>query len=337
MTTTMKYTLNDFQNITFDGFEYELPESVLNIISTLAAQVGSPTYVKTPVFKKKEHTNVFTSADADINGETKVVTGKKKKNKNVEINDDDWEAIRSFQATKIEQKDGIEGEINNIRSYLNKLSDKTYDEYKIKIIGVIDKLMDMNITEEEIDHISNALFDIASNNRFYSKLYADVYSEIISKFIVMKTAFDKCLLTYLDLFREVDYVDPNVDYDKFCKINKNNEKRKALSLFFINLMNNKLVEKSVIAEITCVLLEELIVSIEKPDNKNKVDEITENVAILCVNDILEDDDYVVESDNVEFDGLNIKEVVDKLAHSKVKDYLSLSNKTIFKFMDMIDM
>ena len=50
-TDTLKYTLNDFNNIIFNGFNYELPTDVLNMISELALEVGSPNYVKTPVFK----------------------------------------------------------------------------------------------------------------------------------------------------------------------------------------------------------------------------------------------------------------------------------------------
>ena len=37
------------------------------------------------------------------------------------------------------------------------------------------------------------------------------------------------------------------------------------------------------------------------------------------------------------DNMTIIEIIEKLAHCKVKDYKSLTNKTIFKFMDMIDM
>ena len=31
------------------------------------------------------------------------------------------------------------------------------------------------------------------------------------------------------------------------------------------------------------------------------------------------------------------EIIEKIANSKVKDYKSLTNKTLFKFMDLIDM
>ena len=44
-----------------------------------------------------------------------------------------------------------------------------------------------------------------------------------------------------------------------------------------------------------------------------------------------DDDYEL------IEGFTITEIIEKIAHSKVKDYKSLTNKTIFKFMDMVDM
>ena len=54
--TTRMYSLNEFNNIIFNGFNYELPEHIINTISTLSLEVGSPNYVKTPVFQKRENT-----------------------------------------------------------------------------------------------------------------------------------------------------------------------------------------------------------------------------------------------------------------------------------------
>ena len=44
-----------------------------------------------------------------------------------------------------------------------------------------------------------------------------------------------------------------------------------------------------------------------------------------------------EEDYEQIDGYTIPEIIEKIAKSKVKDYKSLTNKTLFKFMDMIDM
>ena len=44
--------------------------------------------------------------------------------------------------TKIEQKTGIDGEINEIRLYLNKLTDKTFLDIREKIIDKINKIIE---------------------------------------------------------------------------------------------------------------------------------------------------------------------------------------------------
>jgi hypothetical protein len=49
-----RYTLNDFNNIINTGFNYNLPDATLKLISSLASEVGAPNYVKTPTFQKKD-------------------------------------------------------------------------------------------------------------------------------------------------------------------------------------------------------------------------------------------------------------------------------------------
>jgi hypothetical protein len=61
-----------------------------------------------------------------------------------------------------------------------------------------------------------------------------------------------------------------------------------------------------------------------------VDELTENIAILYKPTL-----YNVEYEQV--DGMSICQVITKLSGCKVKDYKSLTNKTIFKFMDLVDL
>ena len=113
MATKLRYTLNDFNNIIFNGFNYELPAETIRVISELALEVGSPDYVKTPIFQKRENPM---KSDVASSSSSNNPNFKKKRGKNMEINDGDWEALRTFQATKIEERDGINGEIDNIRS-----------------------------------------------------------------------------------------------------------------------------------------------------------------------------------------------------------------------------
>ena len=59
-----------------------------------------------------------------------------------------------------------------------------------------------------------------------------------------------------------------------------------------------------------------------------------NAMAQPLRDIYNDD----EGDNYDqIEGYTINEIIEKIAKSKVKDYKSLTNKALFKFMDLIDM
>jgi hypothetical protein len=329
----IRYSLSDFNNIIFNGFNYQIPTETVDIISELSLEVGSPDYVKTPIFQKRENPmKTEVSSTVGSNASFK----KKKGNKNMEINDNDWEALRTFQSTKFEERDGINGEIDSIRSELNKITDKNFVDKRDKIMDIINNVLTNNSNQEDITRVSTAIFEIASTNRFYSKLYADLYSDIITKYEAMKGVFEESLSKFAELFNVIEYVDPSVDYDKFCKINKDNEKRKATCVFFINLSANGIIPNSTIVNITRILLSQIYSFISQDNKKNEVDELTENVVLFYKKEFYEDED----EDDIEYElieGFTITEIIEKIAHSKVKDYKSLTNKTVFKFMDMIDM
>jgi hypothetical protein len=326
-TKTLRYTLDNTNDIIFQGFDYILPEKTLKIISELSLQVGSPDYVRTPIFQKRENVLKTDTSNKELNK-------KKRGNKSMEVlNDDDWDAIRSFQTTKMEEKVGVDAQIDIIRAQLNKLTDKNYIDINNKIIEVIDAVIIQNITNDDMLKLSSIIFDIASTNRFYSKMYADIYSNLCMKYDIIKTIFEDNLNNFTDLFNNIEYVDSKVNYDKFCENNKINERRKSLGAFYINLMNNGMITKSRILKIISNLLSQIYNFILVEDKKNEVDELTENVAIMYKKELYED----VECENYLIEGLTINQIIVKIANSKTKDYKSLTNKSLFKFMDMIEM
>ena len=306
------YSLEDFNAIMFNGFNYELDDSTIQIISKIAKQVGSPDYVKTPVFKKKEDVPRFANLNSTNNpnnpNQRKVV----------------------YQPTKLEIKSGLDAQIDVIRSFLNKITDKNYIDMRNKITDTIDKLIVDHMSDVDMTRVSLIIFEIASTNRFFSKMYADLYSDLVEKYPVMGVAFEDSIGVFIDLFDKIEFVDPAVDYDMFCKINKDNEKRKSLSAFFMNLMKNGIIEQKRIVDITRNLMNQLYQFISEDGKKKEVDELTENIAILY-NPTLYNIKYELIS------GLSICQVVVKLSDSKVKDYKSLTNKTIYKFMDLVEM
>jgi hypothetical protein len=332
MTQSMKYTLNDFQDIIFRGFDYSLPENILKIISELSLQVGSPDYVKTPIFQKRENP-MKVEPSKELSGSTLFKKGRRNKGNEI-ISDEDWESVRTFQTTKIEEKVGIDAQIDLIRALLNKMTDKNYIDIRNKMVDLIDKLIQENINSEDMMRLSAIIFEIASNNRFYSKIYADLYSELLTNYDMMKSTFENNLNVFTSLFDIIEYVDPKVNYDKFCEINKTNEKRKSLAAFYLNLMYNNIISKITIMTITRNLLQQMYTFIFEEDKKNEVDELTETIAILYKKELYENDEG---DDYILIEGFTITEVIEKIANSKVKDFKSLSNKSLFKFMDLIDM
>lgn len=329
-TKSLKYSLEQIENIIFNGFDYQIPDDTLEIISNLAMQVGSPSYDKTPIFKKREN-----PMKVDPTNVPQKENGKKRRgNKSMEVIDDDnWDAIRTFQTTKIEAKTGIEGDFDLIRSFINKITDKNYIDMRNKIIEVIDKIVQEN-SETDLSNIGTNIFEVASSNRFCSKNYADLYADLSGKYSFIRDKCQENLKQFIGLFTNIEYVDPNENYDRFCEINKINEKRKSLATFYINLMNNGIIKKSEIQIITRNLLADVYNFISMENKKNEVEELTETIALLYRKDLYEDDDG---DEYEQIDGYTINEIIGKIASSKVKDYKSLTNKALFKFMDLIDM
>jgi hypothetical protein len=327
-TKTLRYTLEQIEDIVFQGFDYRIPDDVMEKISNLAMQVGSPDYVKTPIFKKRDNPMKV----EPVNTAPVKESGKKRKgNKNMEItNDEDWDSIRSFQPTKIETKTGTNAEFDLIRSYINKLTDKNYSELCNKIIGVIEKLQ-TETSEEILSGIGTNIFEIASSNRHYSKIYAELYSDLSIKFDFIKSKYEENFNKFTELFNNIEYVDSSENYDKFCENNKLNEKRRSLAAFYLNLMNYGVISKNEIVKITRNLLSKIYEYISIENKKNEVDELTETIVILYKNELYDDNCSEL------IDGLTIVQVIETIAHSKVKDYKSLTNKSLFKFMDLIDM
>jgi hypothetical protein len=319
----LKYNLEEIEDIIFKGFDYRIPDDVMEKISNLSMQVGSPDYVKTPIFKKRDNPMKVDTEISILNQPAKDHYKKRRGNKNMEQED-----LPSFQTTKIETKSGIDADFDTIRTTINKMTDKNYIDMCNKIIEIINKLL-LEHSVSDLGGIGENIFDIASSNRFYSKIYANLYSDLSSKFEFIKEQYSQNLKRFTELFNNIEYVDSNVNYDRFCEINKINEKRKSLAAFYINLMYCGVISKDEIITITRNLLAKVYEYISLENKKNEVEELTETIAILYKKDLYNEDEII--------EGFTINEIVKKIANSKVKDYKSLSNKALFKFMDLIDM
>jgi hypothetical protein len=306
------YTRVDYDRIKKEGFTFELPPETIAVIKKIAANVGAPEYIRTPHFEKRPVTN-------------------KLRIQIKEVADTDWDALRNFKATVLEKKKGIALSIDKIRKHLNKMTDKTYDTLYAQIIQEIDSIVagieSSDNGEElrtELTRIGDAIFEIASGNSFYSKMYAKLYKELMDKYDFMTTIFQTNLNTDVSIFKDYAYCSPDKDYDAFCRNNKTNEKRRALGLFYINLMLQQIVPPAKIMDMITEIQFGLLEALRKENNANIAEEMSELLYIMITNGasaLKEDWEEIVDRVNI-------------IAAIKIKTQPSISNKTIFKHMDI---
>jgi len=329
MTMTTRYSIQDFDNIIFEGIQFQLPQETIDIITSIANQVGASDYIKTPQFIKKNNNGHNTTGHGHGNGNGNGHGNnynQKRRNKNQEIQDEDWDTLRKFQTTEIKKKEGIEANIDNIRKHLNKITEKNYDKMYEQICSEINAISDATL--DELHKIGESIFNIASGNAFYSKTYAKLYKDLMTNYSFMTNIFNDSLSKFSELFTTIEYYNPNTDYDKFCENNKTNDKRRALSTFYVNLMKEGVLEKSKIIDIIKNIQTYMMNKVCEEGNKEIVDELSENIFILVTNSSEE-----LEDENEWDDIINH---VKEYSKFKVKDYPSATTKSIFKHMDILD-
>ncbi len=322
---TAQYSLTDFERIICNGFDYTVPPSIVALVSKLADQVGEPTYIKTPIFPKSKTSSAATMLVNSGSGTDK--RGSRRHDQ--QITDDDWETIRAFQATEVVRTQGIETHINNVRASLNRLTTDNYVDTRDAILKEISGLIADSVGEESLLKIGNSIFNTASSNQFYSELYARLFNDLLHDYSMFKTIFDKNLNEFLGLFCSIVYCDPKKDYDKFCEMNKTNDRRKAMSLFIVNLMKQGIVSPDQVMELVLDLQKMLRDYLKTPGKTNELDEISENLYIIIKNShthlaVLEE-------------WVNVLNSATYVSLLKVKSHPSITNKTIFKHIDILEL
>jgi len=303
-----RYTLSDFNTILENVNILQLPEETIAIINNLAIKVGAPEYIKTPLFKNKHI----------------PMNNNRRKKKDIELNNDQWD---TFKTTEFKNKNDNENTLYLIRKYFNMITNNTYPKLKEDIINEI-KTVDS--TNDDLLNLCNEIFKIIIDNTLYSDIYAKLYKDLINEFPI----FNDILLEKFDdfelLFKTIEYVDPENDYNKFCENNKNNQVRRSTCIFYINLMKENIISAEKIGQIILTLFDYLNELISMKNNKNIIDELSEILYITIINSY----DYLNKSNNDI--ALLIYNNIVKISQMKCKNESGITNKCIFKHMDILD-
>jgi len=281
--------------------------------------------------KKREYKHGSKNASSEWRTTAAAASSASSSGASKESRDDgtDWEMMRSFKATKIESKTGIEKTVNDIRTALNKMSTANYDKQRGVVIDLVNGYFAEEVTEENTSRISKVIFDIASTNKFYSEIYAKLYKELVAAHFV----FSELLEAFVSGFTCMDsvpvYIDPDVDYDGFCIYSKACDIRKSTSTFLVNCLKLQLIDPSRISHILCEFLRYVDAKREDKSATKIVEEIVENVYIIatvCSGELSKTDnwrEYVLPT---------IKRIV-----ANTNGVLTgLSNRAKFKLMDVLE-
>jgi hypothetical protein len=185
-----------------------------------------------------------------------------------------------------------------------------------------------SVEGEKLQIVAEVLFDICSTNRFYSKLYADLYSALVSENTALQTHLKHRVAIILETFRHLTFVnEDHENYDALCRRNDENDRNRSVAEFLKNLNQNGLINDSTIIQ-TCEDILKSVLSVINEDNYD--DSIFMAVDIIA---ILYDKSKM--STSKLDDRTTYNDCLEKFARSKKKQYKSLSSKTIFKLMDLI--
>ena len=313
---TNRYSLEDIERIVSSNPTVGiLPASAQDIINSLSDRVGAPTYVRTPVF--------------DQSSQKSSKSGGRNRRKNQQISDDDWEVLRTFETTQRVVKKGDEAIIDQIRKCLNKISDANYDTQSAEIVDTITLHVESG-NEGLVSDIIQSILKTATGNVFFSKLYAKLVTKLIESFgDKIRDLIQDKLASYAEQFTEIESVDPNENYDKFCEINIQNDHRRALGVFLTNLAVLRVLDVDEVLSVVCDIHSNMRQHIAKDKDAVVVEQMSDACAMMI-------EAGLICFKNAEDWPLLVENII-SVSKTKAKDYDGLSNKVVFKHMDILDM
>lgn len=196
-----------------------------------------------------------------------------------------------------------------------------------------DKETDKEEKQINIRRIAQSIFDIASNNKPNSELYANLYGGLIEQFSGNEpNVFSTILTDFVSQFKytidAMHYVDPNVDYDGFCDYTKKNDTRKSTTLFLVNLAKGSVISLETVLDLIECFQEKILKYVDEPQKTNEVEELIENVFIFITQSV----SFLRNEPR----WLTIMEKLGVMTRMKSKDHMSFTNRALFKCMDTAD-
>ena len=248
-------------------------------------------------------------------------------------NMENWKKREEFKATVIAKKEGYENLLGELKKFLNKLTTANYDTQVESIIETVKSIIALDDDDEKIQaaltQTTEVILQVACSNKYYSALYAKLYMRLVDiheQFLEEKGRICDKFLTAL---QEIEIVDPNVNYDRFCIVNKKNDERRAMMLFIINLYKMSGCTMDELSSIVIKIDEMIHNHVSESSFVEYTNELTEIMNIFVTN--------MVSEIKTNKEWVFVKDRIVDYSKYKTKNYPGMSSRTIFKYMDMVDL
>jgi len=275
--------------------------------------------------------SIYDNLLKDLNINTRLIENEQKEKKYKRHKNSKPELLSSGKVVEFKQKEVVEKTdyekiMINIRGSLNKLSSKNYDSQTELLKSHLKEVSGLN-DESYLMECSNHLFDVASKNKLYSEMYANLYVELSKIYPIFEERKEQFITDYVESL-DILYVDETQDYEGFCKNNKQNDIRRSMTTFLIHLYKKKQCNIQCILKMINIILDKIEINKTISSQVHVIEELTENLYIYIselINELKE---------HTSWDG--ILNNITKYTKCKVSEYSGLTTRIKFKFMDMMD-
>jgi len=189
---------------------------------------------------------------------------------------------------------------------LNKMTEENKEEKMKLICSILEK------NQEEIPTFAPLFFQSLCKQVFFSKMYASLFLSL--HWPIFQEVFQIHYKEYIDSFHTIRTCSPD-DYDEYCRLKKENDERRAFSVFMVHCVQNGSVPMTCYQE----AMETLVHCIRETlmlDKKEVMNEYVEHLYLLITT------------------MKQMHPIVQEIIKMNPKNYLGLNHKMIFRCMDI---
>ena len=181
---------------------------------------------------------------------------------------------------------------------MNKITEENKKEKCDLLCSILEK--------EDVEAFAPTLFKALCNQVFFSKTYAYVFLHLEKKWPCFRKELESHFQTYLSSFSKIESCSPD-DYDNYCLWKKENDERRAFTLFLVHCGFTQHCQQVVDTLTLC------ITTILKVDKKEVMNEYIENMFLLGIK----------------------AQIIETISRLKPSEYCGLNYKIIFRCMDIL--